>query len=246
MRLRDDADSGRSWALRGTNVAILSMRIGLEIDYDERRSLALGLCSLMHDIGMLTIPEEVLNSRSLTPQQLKLLRAHPVESQRMVEKFGASFAWIGKIVVQVHERHDGTGYPNGLKEEQIHEFARIISLADTYDAMTHPRADRKAHVTYNALSAIVDLRNKLFDPRLIRALIHIVSIFPLGSLVKLNNNEIGRVIKTNKLHSARPLIEILIDSRGRRLSNSYFLNLEDEPMLYIVDPAIEESVLKGK
>ena len=239
------SDTTRTWALRATNTAILSMRVGLEINYDERRSLALGLCALMHDIGMLTIPEAVLNSRSLTPQQLKLLRNHPLRSQKMVEKFGESFAWIGKVVVQVHERYGGAGYPRGLKGDQIHEFARIIGLADTYDAMSHPRADRKAHVTYNALSEIVDLRNNDFDPQLIKALIHIVSIFPLGSLVKLNNSEIGRVIQTNKLHSARPLIEILLDSQGRLLPTTRFTNLEDEPMLYIVDPGIDESVLKG-
>lgn len=234
-----------SWAQRAANVAILGMRLGLEVDFDERRGLALGLCALMHDIGMLTIPEEVLASRSLTPQQLRLLRNHPVESQRMAEKFGPSFAWIGKVVVQVHERHDGGGYPQGLSGEEIHEFARIIGLADSYVAMSHPRADREAHVTYNALSAIVDLRNKDFHPRLIKALIQIVSIFPLGSLVRINNNEIGRVIGTNRLHSARPVIEVMLDSHGGRVKPPRVTNLENEPMLYIVDPAIEESVLEG-
>ena len=234
-----------SWAQRAASVSILGMRLGLEVEYDERRGLALGLCALMHDIGMLTIPEGVLASRSLTPQQLRLLRNHPVESQRMAEEFGSSFSWIGKVVVQVHERHDGGGYPQGLSGEEIHEFARIIGLADSYVAMSHPRADREAQVTYNALSAIVDLRNKDFHPRLIKALIQIVSIFPLGSLVRLNNNEVGRVIRTNRLHSARPLIEIMLDSHGGRVNPSRVTNLENEPMLYIVDPAIEESVLEG-
>ena len=233
-----------TWALRAANTAIMSMRLGLEIHYDERKILTLGMCGLLHDIGMLTIPEEILNSRSLTPQQLKTIRNHPLESKRIVENFGEGFSWIGDIIVQVHEKHNGTGYPNGLKEEEIHGFARIIGLADTYEAMTHPRGDREAHVTYNALSEIVDLRNKDYDPQLIKALVHIVSIFPLGSLVKLNNHSIGRVIRTNKLHSARPLIEILIDTHGNRLETSEFLNLEDEPMIYIVDPGIDESVLK--
>ena len=236
--------SDYTWALRAANTAVMSMRLGLEIHYDERKSMALGLCELLHDIGMLTIPEEILNSRSLTPQQLKTIRNHPLESKRIVEQYGEGFSWIGDVIVQVHEKHNGSGYPNGLVEDQIHEFARIIGLADTYEAMTHPRGDRKAHVTYNALSEIVDLRNKDYDPRLIKALVHVVSIFPLGSLVKLNNGSIGRVIRTNKLHSARPLIEILIDTHGNRLDTSEFLNLEEEPMIYIVDPGIDESVLK--
>ena len=233
-----------TWALRAANTAIMAMRLEIETGYDERRNLALGLCGLLHDIGMLTIPEEILNSRSLTPQQLKQIRNHPLESKKIIENLGDALAWSGDIVVQVHEKHDGSGYPNGLKQDEIHEFARVIGLADSYEAMTHPRGDRDAHVTYNALSEIVDLRNKDYDPSLIKALIHIVSIFPLGSLVKLNNGTIGRVIRTNKLHSARPLIEVLLDAQGNLLENSQFLNLEDEPMIYIVDPGIEESVLK--
>ena len=77
---------------------------------------------------------------------------------------------------------------------------------------------------------------------MIKALIDIVSIFPLGSLVKLNNGEVGRVVGTSRLHPTRPMVDILIDPRGR-LPEARLLNLQDEPMLYIVDPAIEEGVL---
>lgn len=231
----------RSFSQRAANTAILSMRVGLEIDCDERRVLSLGLCALMHDTGMLTIPR--LDNRRLTPEQLALLHRHPLESQRLVQEFGRSFAWIGKIVAQVHERHDGTGYPAKLKGEQIHEFARIIGLADTYEAMVHPRADREVRAVYHVVREIIDLRNTLFDRRLVKALIHIVSIFPLGSLVRLNNDEIGRVVGTSRMHPTRPTVEILVDSRGRRLNPPRLINLEEEPMVYVVDPAIQESVL---
>ena len=233
-----------SWVKRSANVAVLALKLGLELEYDDRKALALGLCALMHDVGMLSIPNEVLNERRFSPKQLALLQGHPEESQRMVQAFGKAFQWIGKVVVQVHERQDGSGYPRGLKGEQIHEFARIIGLVDTYEAMAHPRADREALVVYNALREIIDLRNSLFDPNLIKALIYIVSIFPLGSLVKLNNGEIGRVVGTSRLHPTRPTVDVLLDPRGRALKDPRQINLEDEPMLYIVDPAIEEGVLK--
>ena len=109
--------------------------------------------------------------------------------------------------------------------------------------MAQPRADRQARVVYNALKEIIDQRNSLFERSLIKALIDIVSIFPLGSLVKLNNGEIGRVVGTSRLHPTRPTVDILVDPRGRRLPEARLLNLQDEPMLYIVDPAIEEGVL---
>ncbi len=92
------------------------------------------------------------------------------------------------------------------------------------------------------MKKIIDQRNSLFDRSLIKALIDIVSIFPLGSLVKLNNGEVGRVVGTSRLHPTRPMVDILIDPRGR-LPEARLLNLQDEPMLYIVDPAIEEGVL---
>ena len=233
-----------SWVKRSANVAVLALKLGLELEYDDRKALALGLCALMHDVGMLSIPEEVLNERRFTPEQLALLQGHPEESKRLVQAFGKAFNWIGKVVVQVHERQDGSGYPRGLQGDQIHEFARIIGLVDTYEAMAHPRADREARVVYNALKEIIDLRNSLFDPALIKALIYIVSIFPLGSLVKLNNGEVGRVVGTSRLHPTRPIVDVLMDPRGRALRDPRQLNLEDEPMLYIVDPAIEEGVLR--
>jgi response regulator RpfG family c-di-GMP phosphodiesterase len=232
-----------SWAQRGANVTIFSMRLGMEIGYTERRIMALGLCALMHDLGMLTIPEEILNCRQLTPAQLRLLHRHPIESQKIVEGFGRAYSRIGKIVVQVHERQDGGGYPHGLAGEQIHQFARIIGLADTYEAMAHPRADREALVVYHALKEIVDQRKTTFDPKLIKALIHIVSIFPLGSLVKLNNGEIGRVVGASKKHPMRPTLDILVDAQGRRLQERRQIELHSEPMLYIVDPAIREGAL---
>jgi len=240
VRQRHDA---REWPNRSANTSIMAMRLGLEIAYDDRRTLALGLCGLMHDVGMICVPQEVLDSQQLNKDQWELLRRHPAESHRLIQGFGKAFEWIAKIALQVHERFDGSGYPEGLAGEQIHDFARIIGLVDAYEAMAQPRADREARVVYNALKRIIDQRNSLFDRRFIRALIHIVSIFPLGSLVKLNNGEIGRVVGTSRSHPTRPTVDVQVDARGRRLAEPRRISLQIEPMLYVVDPAIEEGVL---
>lgn len=233
-------------AQRVANTLLLATRLGIEIDYDESALCELGLCTLTHDIGMLTIPVDVFDSPKLSADQLALLRDHPNKSREMMEALGEEFTWMGDVVVQVHERHDGSGYPQGLRGNEIHEYARIIGLADMYEALGHPRSDRKAHVIYNALTTVIDTRNKHFDPRLIKALINIVSIFPLGSLVKLNNNQIGRVVGANRLYPTRPLVETLLDHRGNHVKHTQLVHLEEEPMLYIVDPAIDESVLEKK
>ena len=93
------------------------------------------------------------------------------------------------------------------------------------------------------MKEIIDKRNTDFERRFVKALIHVVSIFPLGSLVRLNNGEIGRVIGASRSYPTRPTVEILVDPQGRRLAASRAIDLESEPMLYIIDPAIEESVL---
>ena len=198
----------------------------------------------MHDLGMLKVPKEVLQEESLSAEGFALLGRHPVETQRILGDFGPAFARLGKIVVQVHERRDGSGYPQGLNRDEIHEIAQLVGLADTYLAMAHPRIDRPGVVVYNALKNVIDMRRTLFDIKLVKALINIVSIFPLGSLVKPNNNEIGRVIGTSRLHPTRPKVEVLLYSRGQPLKPPRQMVLEEEPMVYIVNPAIEEDVLK--
>ena len=228
----------------GEGLLAETMRLGLELGADDKRCLAVGLWGLMHDLGMLKVPKEVLQEESLSAEGFALLGRHPVETQRILEDFGPAFARLGKIVVQVHERRDGSGYPQGLNRDEIHEIAQLVGLADTYLAMAHPRIDRPDVVVYNALKNVIDMRRTLFDIKLVKALINIVSIFPLGSLVKLNNNEIGRVIGTSRLHPTRPKVEVLLDSRGQPLKPPRQMVLEEEPMVYIVNPAIEEDVLK--
>ena len=96
---------------------------------------------------------------------------------------------------------------------------------------------------YAALKQIIDNKNSRFDRGLVKALVRVVSIFPLGSLVKLNNGGIGRVIATKAAHPTRPALEILVDQKGRRMPAPQRMELENEPLLNIVDPAIEESDL---
>ena len=151
----------------GEGLLAETMRLGLELGADDKRCLAVGLCGLMHDLGMLKVPKEVLQEESLSTEGFALLGRHPVETQRILDDFGPAFARLGKIVVQVHERRDGSGYPQGLNRDEIHEIAQLVGLADTYLAMAHPRIDRPGVVVYNALKNVIDMRRTLFDIKLV-------------------------------------------------------------------------------
>ena len=223
------------------NVTIISIKIALELKYDENQLLILALASLLHDLGMTVVPLEVINKARLTPEELALIKRHPEETKRILAELGGSLASLGEIAVQKQEREDGSGYPRGLKGDEINEFAKVIGLADTYEAMTHTRSHRQALVSYRALKEVIDLRNQHFAPKIVKALIDVVSIFPLGSLVRLNNGAIGRVVKTSRAHPMRPTLEILMTARGDKPPKSTFLHLEEEPMLYVTDPAVSYS-----
>ena len=139
----------------------------------------------------------------------------------------------------------GMHFMNPVPVMELIELIRGIATdADTYEAMSHPRPDRKARATYDALKEIVDRRNYQFDRRIIKALISIVSIFPLGILVQLSNGEVGRVVRVSRNFPTRPSVEIILDPQGKTVNYTRFVVLENEPLLTIVDPAIPEDVLR--
>ena len=134
------------------------------------------------------------------------------------------------------------GY-NGLKADQVHEYARIISLVDVYEALTHPRAYRKEFMPYSAMKMVIDSSGTLFESSLAKALVEELSIYPVGSLVRLNTNEAGRVVATNKGFPIRPKVEVLFDVDGEKLKEPKTINLVSQPSLYIKEP-LSEAELK--
>ncbi|MFA5729587.1 MAG: HD domain-containing phosphohydrolase, partial [Candidatus Neomarinimicrobiota bacterium] len=129
--------------------------------------------------------------------------------------------------------------PQGLTGDKISEFAKVVGLADVFEALVHGRAYREGFITYNAIQKIIESRGKQFNAKIIRALINGVSMFPVGSMVKLSTDEIARVLSVNSQRPVRPVVEVLIDSDGNKIKNPIRLNLEEEPLIYIVKPLIE-------
>lgn len=145
------------------------------------------------------------------------------------------------MVYQEHERWNGNGYPQGLKENGITEYAQVLGLADSFIALTHTRHYRDNFIAYKAMQSIIERRNLDFSARMIKALIDVISIFPVDSLVKLNNGAIAKVIRTNKNYPVRPVIQLISDSRGNRIEKEEVVDLSNEPMIYIVSPVLDEA-----
>lgn len=216
------------------NVAILSTIIGVENGYDQIKLRNLAAGALFHDIGKTLIPENILNKTTpYTAEEEEEVKQHSIlgfEILRKIEDFNLLSA---HVAFQHHEKFDGTGYPRGLKGEEIDEFARIVTIAEFYDTLTSKGLDEKRHLPRHALEYIILNSGKFFDPKFVEIFIRIIALFPVGSIVVLNTGEQGAVIKVNKKFPSRPVLRILYDASGNRVEPSYDVDLVKNQNFYI-------------
>jgi putative two-component system response regulator len=176
LEARDPYTSGHSLRVRA-----YAMRLGRRVGLDVRAKKALSLAAKLHDIGKVGVPECILNKPAeLTPAELCLVREHPVVGERILSPIIRSRTVLAAIRGH-HERYDGRGYPDGLAGDDIPLLARLISVADCFDAMTSVRAYRAPLSIDDALDALVQGAGTQFDPSLIPYFIQMVRTDPVGT-----------------------------------------------------------------
>ncbi|MCL2127937.1 MAG: HD domain-containing protein, partial [Treponema sp.] len=203
--------------------------------------------SLLHDAGMLRLPKEIMEKRGgLTETERQRMRSHPLFSQRMVTKEMNYPEEVGEIVLQHHERWDGEGYPYHFPGEKIDIGARIVSIADAFEAMVSPKPYRNSIVGYQAMKNLLADNSRRFDPDILKAFILTMGIYPIGSIVLLNNGVIARVSEARANAPLRPRIQIIIDEYKKIYKNEegIIIDLLIEKNLYITK-AMETSELLG-
>ena len=222
-------------AVHLVNVAVLSIEIGIGLKYEKENLIKLGVAGLLHDIGMCRVSQEIIKKPGpLDSKEFDKVKRHPKYGFEILSSLGEEHAWLAKVVFQEHERDNGRGYLEGLKGEDIHEYARIIGLADVYEALSHSRPYRD--IPHLAMKEIMEkTREGLFSSYILKALIERLSVFPLCSLVKLNSGAIGRVIETNKSYPLNPTIDVLFDAQGKKVKERQIVKLSDVPLLHITE-----------
>ncbi|MBN1834219.1 MAG: HD domain-containing protein [Spirochaetales bacterium] len=199
------------------NTTLLSLAVGDALKLPPHRLIELGMCALLHDIGMLKLPDAVyMNARSLTPQETKMIQAHTTLGYRILKGFSLSDD-IALSAFEHHERPDGTGYPRGLAGEKINLYARIVSACCSYDAMTGKRTYRRAVTGHQALLELLKGRGSRYDEKIVRTLVYCLSLYPLGHLVRLEDGSLARVVQTNPESPKSPFVDVLIDASGTRV-----------------------------
>jgi HD domain len=227
-------------AFHQARVAVMALRIGANVGYDRRRLLPLGMAGALIDVGLWQMPEALVRRLdALAGDELVAYRSHPRLSADIVRRWAPPTEAIVRAVLEHHEREQGQGFPQGLTGAAVDPAAKILGLADMYTGLTLPPAARPRLRPHEAVREIVKSRHEAFPSPLIKALLSEISVFPPGTVVRLNTEEIGRVVAVNRNHPLRPRVEIMADSKGQRLPSAKTVDLSEAPFLYITGPVTE-------
>lgn len=197
------------------NTTLLALAMGLEAGLDPAELRLLGFCAMAHDIGMteyssLYNREDRLDEEDLSEMTLHA-EAGAAKLDRIVDLDYKVKERARRIVLQTHERADGSGYPDHASDEELDPLAQLISIADAYEAMTHPRAWRGPLAPPDAIKELIAREGRGFNAGAVKLLISVVSLFPPGSMVELSTGEIARVLRVNRGSLTRPLVQIELD-----------------------------------
>jgi len=233
---------GYDLARAGVNCAILSVVVGQTMKLPPHRLVHLASGALLHDVGMLRVPEEIIKKKgALNPEEAQKMRAHPLLSYRIVIKELQYPDDVGLVGLQHHERWDGDGYPRKTANQEIDLLARIVSVADAFEAMVSQKPYRNSMIGYAAMKNLLSDNSRRFDPDVLKAFVRSMGIYPIGSIVVLNNAAVAKVVDTHANAPLRPRLRIIVDEFGKHFKDESgdSLDLLSEKTLFIaraVDP----------
>ena len=234
---------GHELAKSSVNTAILSALIAQAFNLPSHKIHNIVAGALIHDIGMLRLSKGITEKKGgLSEAELEQIKSHPLHTSKIVTKelFGPSE--VNLIALQHHERWDGKGYPDHILGPGIDIGARIVSVADAFEAMVSKKSYRNSMIGYQAIKNLLADNARRFDPAVISTFTKIMGIYPIGSIVRLNNGAIARVMSIHTAAPLRPVIQMLMDENGKvhNTSDSITIDLLVVKTLFIknaIDPA---------
>ena len=243
LRLKESGDyryqHGVSMAVWG---AILGRHIGLHRDELEKLAVGCAMC----DVGMTELPPELLGqAENLDDKQRAIIRAHPKIGAEMVATSKDIDIEILAIIENHHERMDGSGYPRGIEGAAIPLLARIAGLVDTYDAMITPRPYAAARTSHEATQELLDLKGTLFQESLVEQFVQAIGLFPTGTLVELNTDEVAIVVIQNSTRRLKPEVLVVLDKDKEKLEDPIIVDLANQKVAESGERWIARELLPG-
>lgn len=224
-----EACDDRALADHALKSSMLAMAIGIEMGFDAPNVRELGVTGLVHDWGMCRVPQHIREAPGpLSDSDVFEIQKHPLYTLDMLERVNGLPKITRLVSYQVHERPDGSGYPKGRRREHIHQFARILQVADSYVALTTPRPFRRPLLPYSAMECLLrQSAENLVDRDVVRALLNMQSLFPIGTYVTLSNGSVAQVIRRNSSHYMTPIVELRQDGKGQEVERGSEASIVD-------------------
>ncbi len=208
------------------NVCILCLALGRHLNLERESLEKIGIGALLHDVGKMKIPGSILRKPGkLTEAEFAEIKKHPIYSVDVLEKTEGLAQESKLIALQHHERYSGHGYPLGLQGEQIGQFGQMAAIADVYDALTTNRCYKRATTPYEALQQMYLSAKRDFNPLLLERFICCMGIYPIGTLVQLDTQEIGVVYSVNHQHLLRPQVLLIFKNPKEKYSKPLLVDL---------------------
>ena len=217
------------------NVAVVSTKVGMGLGYYGRELERLALAGLLHDIGLFAVPQSLVTKAGrLTADERTLIEQHPELGFEAIKRSGPDYTWLAELIRQAHERTNGLGYPNRLKGRQISEMALIIGVSDVFDAMISERPYRPRLFPHEAIKELLVAERATFPREMTKALVEQLSVYPLGTTVRLTTGETGIVVGVNVQYPLRPIVEVDESGEAGHVESRH-INLSLTPLVSIIE-----------
>ncbi|MEZ5528885.1 MAG: HD-GYP domain-containing protein [Porticoccaceae bacterium] len=200
------------------NVCILAVAFGRHLRLPKDDLVKLGIGGMLHDVGKMRVPPEILNKPAkLTAEEFEIIKTHTEEGRKLLMKSRGSLSVAVDVAINHHERMDGKGYPRGLFARELSSYSRIISIVDSFDAMTSDRCYDGSRSTLDALKEIYAKRGTQFDEDLSLEFIQLMGPYPPGTIVELNNGYVGIVLSSQERKRHLPTVKLVLDHEKQPL-----------------------------
>lgn len=198
------------------NVSILAVILGKRLGYSRKKLEILGIAGLFHDAGKAVVPDHILNKPDkLTDDEMNIMRTHPLRGYQILKDQPGIPAEVLRGCLEHHEKFDGSGYPRGLKGDEISDFSRLLSVVDVYDALTSKRVYKDPMPPGKVLALMYKWRVTDFHPNIVEQFIKSLGVYPVGSFVRLCDDSYGVVVDHRPEDPLNPSVRVVFDSLMR-------------------------------
>lgn len=209
--------------LHSLNVCLLSVVLGISCGLNNNELQKLSQAALLHDVGKICIEREILNKPGkLTDEEYKKMQNHTLYGYNMLKENENVYSVVRNAVYSHHENENGTGYPRNLTEDKIHKFAKIIHIADVYDALTAKRVYKEPMNPSDAIEYLMVQSNTMFKFEYVERFIKHIALYPLGTTVELSDGRLATVYKNNQEYLSRPIVRL---KNGEKIDLMKVLNI---------------------